>query len=731
MADKEVKVTIKVDEQPSGAIKKIDSDAKGLSGTLNNLKGIFLSFISIDFLKNILKTADENKKIMLALEQALTLTGNAAGLTAKQMDNLAKSISAKTAIDDDAIKSAETMLVSFGKINDSLTFEKALKATADLDAMMTKGNSTIETMAATSKAVALAMQDPEQGMFKLRRAGILLDDQQKEYIKTLQNTGKVQEAQLFILDQIEKKVGGQAEALATPINKIKNYWDQLTDAIAEVAQTVLEFVAPAIFKLIDAFMGLPSWIKTTVTIATTLVIGLGALGTGLAGIAIILPSVIAGFSALSVAVSASSGVIGITAIAITSLITAFALFNSTVKKPLEQQNLKELQDNITKTDAELQKAKATLKEIDELLKTSTGANKAQLETTKKNWEDATKNLKETLKKQAEAYKNLENKIISGNTSINNSNNNKSQQEINKINDVILKLNEKRLLEIKTYDTVLEKLSIYKAQYPLMSAEIDNLIAKTTEEKEKVTANYDELIKKSTALKTVQVDTSQAIVDVNTSASNMSLIATKNLNDIEKGITNIGKAGDKTALLMTKIGDAFKSAFDTGEYGKAIKNFLRGELIAWGAVEVSKAVMTGIAAAIPTAGASLAVAAGEVGAIIAQVELGKAALDAVPFADGGVVGGTSFTGDKIPARVNSGEVILNNKQQASLLFALSNRPALAQSNNNDSIQTLKNIEKLLMSGQEVRLTADGVGNLAKAIYYKNTEQQRNGQISRRV
>ena len=45
----------------------------------------------------------------------------------------------------------------------------------------------------------------------------------------------------------------------------------------------------------------------------------------------------------------------------------------------------------------------------------------------------------------------------------------------------------------------------------------------------------------------------------------------------------------------------------------------------------------------------------------------AAFTKIPkFADGGVVGGSSFFGDKLLARVNSGEMILNQKQQARLL-----------------------------------------------------------------
>jgi hypothetical protein len=36
-----------------------------------------------------------------------------------------------------------------------------------------------------------------------------------------------------------------------------------------------------------------------------------------------------------------------------------------------------------------------------------------------------------------------------------------------------------------------------------------------------------------------------------------------------------------------------------------------------------------------------------------------------FAEGGIVGGTSYSGDKLFAMVNSGEMILNKRQQGNL------------------------------------------------------------------
>lgn len=61
-------------------------------------------------------------------------------------------------------------------------------------------------------------------------------------------------------------------------------------------------------------------------------------------------------------------------------------------------------------------------------------------------------------------------------------------------------------------------------------------------------------------------------------------------------------------------------------------------------------------------------AGLVGAAAAK---NVAAIAGVPgFQDGGIVGGNSFSGDNVPARVNSGELILNREQQARL-FAQAN------------------------------------------------------------
>ena len=77
------------------------------------------------------------------------------------------------------------------------------------------------------------------------------------------------------------------------------------------------------------------------------------------------------------------------------------------------------------------------------------------------------------------------------------------------------------------------------------------------------------------------------------------------------------------------------------------------------------------AAVTGAGASVA-SIPYVGAIMAVAAIGSvvAAMAAIPkFAEGGIVGGNSYYGDKLMARLNSGEAVLNQGQQAKLLNSL--------------------------------------------------------------
>lgn len=108
-------------------------------------------------------------------------------------------------------------------------------------------------------------------------------------------------------------------------------------------------------------------------------------------------------------------------------------------------------------------------------------------------------------------------------------------------------------------------------------------------------------------------------------------------------------------------------------------------------------ITGIKAALKSLNPALAIGAGI--ALIALGSVVKSQMkDAGGFANGGMVGGTSTFGDKLFARVNSGEMILNKGQQRNL----SNMINPAVSSGDVAIQLMGGFE---VAGDKLRLVLD--------------------------
>ena len=119
--------------------------------------------------------------------------------------------------------------------------------------------------------------------------------------------------------------------------------------------------------------------------------------------------------------------------------------------------------------------------------------------------------------------------------------------------------------------------------------------------------------------------------------------------------------------------------------------------------IAQGVAKALAEGGPYAGPILAALIGASGAIqIATIVANKP--KAPSFATGGIVQGTSYSGDKVKANVNSGEMILNAQQQANLWKlangaegggAVVNMPVNIQNNTDASVQTQLNPDGLLI------------------------------------
>ena len=137
--------------------------------------------------------------------------------------------------------------------------------------------------------------------------------------------------------------------------------------------------------------------------------------------------------------------------------------------------------------------------------------------------------------------------------------------------------------------------------------------------------------------------------------------------IGEQITNTQYIAETFGNAINGLSDAFEGLFEgtAGGFKNVVTSMLEG----------LRTIINGLMAqAIAGLIAKETSSKGIVGLVTASI--GLSALiglwkSKVPaFTNGGIVGGTSFTGDKISANLNSGEMILNKSQQANL-FAMAN------------------------------------------------------------
>ena len=148
-----------------------------------------------------------------------------------------------------------------------------------------------------------------------------------------------------------------------------------------------------------------------------------------------------------------------------------------------------------------------------------------------------------------------------------------------------------------------------------------------------------------------------------------------INKLDKQAEKLDVAASvasSTSSVFSSLGQAFSAAGDesaaaamqvVGSIADMVAQVIP-QIISLIGAKQAEAMASGVAgaAAMPFP-ASIAAIASIVATVVSTFASILSAVGA--FADGGVVGGNSYTGDKLFARVNSGEMILNQRQQRNL------------------------------------------------------------------
>lgn len=178
-----------------------------------------------------IKVAEEYDRGLARVQAVLVATGNAAGVTTKQIDDLAQELEDTTRATDNAVVDAAAALSTFGSITRD-QFTRTIKVAQDMTAVF--GGD----LRSSVLTLAKVLDDPTQGLDRLRRSGIAFTASQKDEIETLARAGRTLEAQELILKKVEAAFGGAGAAERRGVSgAAKGLKDAYEDLLKEIGRT--------------------------------------------------------------------------------------------------------------------------------------------------------------------------------------------------------------------------------------------------------------------------------------------------------------------------------------------------------------------------------------------------------------------------------------------------------------------------------------------------------------
>ena len=200
-------------------------------------------------LKASIQAAEEAERSYNRLEAVLKATGNASGLTARQIAASADMIEASTLATSEQVQDAASVLATFRSVAGD-TFTRTLRLAQDMAAVF--GGDLNSRVTQLGKA----LEDPVDGLSSLTKVGIDFTATQRDLIETLVETGRQAEAQKIILDALEQRVGGsgagEAKGLTGAANRLSDAWNNLLEDIGQTrvvsgsAETALNGLSSAV-----------------------------------------------------------------------------------------------------------------------------------------------------------------------------------------------------------------------------------------------------------------------------------------------------------------------------------------------------------------------------------------------------------------------------------------------------------------------------------------------------
>ncbi len=257
-ADKELKIVIGGDSSGGeSALRRIADVAGGVG--LERIVEKVASF-GMDFIKDSMEIANETERMYRQLDAVLESTGRSAEISKNEIDKLASSLAANSEFSKSAMVNMEIMLVQYDKIGKDI-LPKASQAMIDFAAR------TNRDPVEAARALGMALQEPFEGLNRLRSMAVKVSDEQVKLMASFKATGNTAKAQELILNALNKQYAGAAGANIDEYDKVNI---KLAGTIKALQVVIGAYILQAITPLAKALIPVLSTFKDIITGQTSL-----------------------------------------------------------------------------------------------------------------------------------------------------------------------------------------------------------------------------------------------------------------------------------------------------------------------------------------------------------------------------------------------------------------------------------------------------------------------------
>ena len=246
---------------------------QGLAGMAAQLGSKALGAVT-DFIGGSIDEASQWNSVFAQTQAVVASTGEAAGLTAAEMGEMATAMSAsagQSLFSDDAILGAQNVLATFTNIKGE-NFGNATQSILDMSQALG-----IDLDSAAMQ-VGKALNDPVAGLAALSRSGVQFTAEQEAMIKAMVEAGNVAGAQEVMMKELNTQFGGSASAAVDTYagqqvvlkEKFADIQQTLGMALMPILMEFGTFMSDTVVPIIADVVGqLSAWINTMQMTGTT------------------------------------------------------------------------------------------------------------------------------------------------------------------------------------------------------------------------------------------------------------------------------------------------------------------------------------------------------------------------------------------------------------------------------------------------------------------------------